>query len=458
MKRLILLVLAVMLTGSLMFAGGGSASGGSGSGPKDQITCWTNERHDMAYIFELVEAYNRTNKDNVEFEYIIHADVLPTLLTMAASSGQLPDMFTNSSGNLGTTLQAHVDAKMMAPIDRFITPAFRESAGLDNVLFEGYNMLDGKIYWIPMALRSGVRLVYNKELFAKAGIQNTPKTIAELVDYAKRITAVGEGKAYGYAAPMNGFNRLFTHSANLSGIHYYDYRNGKFEFSAYKPFVQAFKQIVDDGSILPGYSSLQIDPLRVQFSEGNIGMHANASQEIGVLSTQFPAKIEWGIAPLPTLDGTVKGAQTATYMKGYPITPASKKPEKAWAVINYFYEVENVLGYHERGLDFPVFKFAIGHPRVTAVEIQGWKEYMPQNESLFPILPAFDIEGKLWDGAFWDACMPGGPSIDATIAELNQRYNDSYDRAIRAGRIQRLIIRDYDPMRPSAGKIEYARQ
>lgn len=49
---------------------------------------------------------------------------------------------------------------------------------------------DGKVYGMPMNLE-GIGYVYNKDLFAKAGITETPKTITELEEAAKKLEAAG---------------------------------------------------------------------------------------------------------------------------------------------------------------------------------------------------------------------------------------------------------------------------
>ncbi|WP_083442725.1 ABC transporter substrate-binding protein [Paenibacillus sp. IHB B 3415] len=48
---------------------------------------------------------------------------------------------------------------------------------------------DGKTYGMPMNLE-GIGYVYNKDLFAKAGITETPKTITELEEAAKKLQAI----------------------------------------------------------------------------------------------------------------------------------------------------------------------------------------------------------------------------------------------------------------------------
>ncbi|ETT33644.1 MULTISPECIES: extracellular solute-binding protein [unclassified Paenibacillus] len=57
---------------------------------------------------------------------------------------------------------------------------------------------DGKTYGMPMNLE-GIGYVYNKDLFAKAGITETPKTISQLEEAAKKLQAIGVtpfGNAY----------------------------------------------------------------------------------------------------------------------------------------------------------------------------------------------------------------------------------------------------------------------
>lgn len=48
---------------------------------------------------------------------------------------------------------------------------------------------DGKVYGMPMNLE-GIGIVYNKDLFAKAGITETPKTLSELEEAAKKLQAI----------------------------------------------------------------------------------------------------------------------------------------------------------------------------------------------------------------------------------------------------------------------------
>ena len=49
----------------------------------------------------------------------------------------------------------------------------------------------------------------------------------------------------------------------------------------------------------------------------------------------------------------------------------------------------------------------------------------------------------------------GNVSADDAIADLNKRYNDALENDIKIGKVKRIIIKDFDPMHPSEGTVEY---
>ena len=41
------------------------------------------------------------------------------------------------------------------------------------------------------------------------------------------------------------------------------------------------------------------------------------------------------------------------------------------------------------------------------------------------------------------------------LESVKSRYNDALDKAVKMGKTKRLVIKDFDPMHPSKGTIEY---
>ena len=116
----------------------------------------------------------------------------------------------------------------------------------------------------------------------------------------------------------------------------YNYKTGQFDLSVYKPIVEALRQMKQDGSMLPGVESLDIDPLRAQFAAGKIGMYFNHSGEPAVYQSQFPTKINWNAALPPTIDGSQKGTVSVIAGNYIGISKSTANKDKAWKFLQYF--------------------------------------------------------------------------------------------------------------------------
>jgi multiple sugar transport system substrate-binding protein len=199
---------------------------------------------------------------------------------------------------------------------------------------------------------------------------------------------------------------------------------------------------------------LKIDPSRVQFAEGKVAMEGNASQEATVFTEQFPAKMEWGVAQLPTLDGTIKGAESCSPNNGWMMSASTKDAQKAWKVISYFGSEKILKGYLEGGYTMPMSSYmekAIDKSKTGRMADFSGAEY----ESVYPVAPSVTPEGQTYEDALWNACLPNGPDIDKTISQLNTNYNKALNEAISMGKVKRVVVSNYDPLHPDEGKVQY---
>lgn len=419
---------------------------------KTKVVVWSKNSHDLEYMTEKVEEFNKTNTDNIEIEYAVQSSSeYQNLLVMSATSGQSPDVFANDNINLNE----YAKSGIIQPLNSYITDEFARVTEAYDLKYEGLNSIGDDIYWVPGGMRSGSRLIYNVDLFNKAGV-TPPTTLAETIEVAKKITEVGNGVAYGTIFPglSSPFERWIERSAELSGVTPYDYENGKYDFSGFKPFVEAVRQMFEDESVLPGAASMQIDPTRTQFATGNVGFYGNASQEAGVLTEQFPAECEWAVADLPTLDGEIKGALTCSPNTGWFMSGKTKNAEAAWKVIEYFQSEEFLKGYIEQGYTLPITNYMdsiVDKTKMGRLSDFALKEY----EAVYPVAPTVSPAGEAYRVALWNACLPGGPDIDKTIKELNESYNEALDKDISLGKTKRLIVENYDPLSPNSGTVKY---
>ena len=145
------------------------------------------------------------------------------------------------------TLNLFADTGILSPLNDFIAQdeEYQKVNEPYEHMFEGLNAKDGNIYWVYSAMRSGVRVEYNKNLLEQNGYTEIPKTLDEYIAMAQKITESGGGQYYGIGFTSSSpFERLLEMSAQMSGVFYYDYVNGKYDFSGYKPFLEKGQELV----------------------------------------------------------------------------------------------------------------------------------------------------------------------------------------------------------------------
>ncbi len=407
------------------------------SGEVTEITVWTKDRHDQEFMTALVEKFNKENPD-IHVTYEMYTDNYKQVIEIASSTGELPAIFCVNGNEMTDAMKQR---GQMVYIDQFLTDELR--AIFDSSFFvEGLNMHDGKIFTLP-STGTTLRLVYNKDIFAKVGLDGPPKTVKEMVDYAVKITSElgGEG-IYGFALPLanplTGFQRGITNMVCLDGSPVsdgFDFAQGKYDFSSFKPYMTALKEIWDAGAAFPGCESLNIDPLRTQFADGKIGMYMTYNHsEYGVYTKQFPTEQKWDYAALPTLEDTVKGSQRLSAGTWYAMTTNCTDVEKGWRVLKAFYDLDNLTSYYEQGLGVSVLPAVIGKAEIPEaikqVPFMGIQPY----DKIWPLAPVGIVpEGSDWGVCFAEYIFGANDDIDGIIADLNARYQAAYEKSVADG-------------------------
>ena len=115
---------------------------------------------------------------------------------MAVQSGELPDIMVQQEQMFDKYVNEGQWANLYDFMDEDMKAYFKD------VIFPGYNELDGKLYFISTN-GTTCRLFYNKEIFARVGITEPPKTLEEMVEDSKLITSKLSGEGiYGFAENM----------------------------------------------------------------------------------------------------------------------------------------------------------------------------------------------------------------------------------------------------------------
>lgn len=458
-KRILAAAMAGTMALSLAACSGGSSSSGSGAAsgslPADAegkitISYWTTNRHDQAYMTPLIEEFNKTNDKNIYIDFQVYADNYSQMLDLAFSTNTAPDVYQLSGlDTLEVTVNEKKQAMDLAP---YMDEEYRARFG-EGAFVEGINALGDGIYSLPYTA-SAARLFYNQDIFDRVGIEHPPETLDELVADAKLITEkLGSEGIYGFSGNFKSAATAVGRSIDMivmrsggtrSG---FDYKTGTYDFSSYKPVLEAYKEMFATGVAFPGSESLDIDPLRTQFAAGNVAMYISVSHaEPGVYTNQFPTDINWNCAQLPTVNGKVEGKQQLWFGgSNLAINPATEHPDEAWEVMKFLHSDEVMGPYYTEGLGTVMIPSAVEN-----VEPPATIEEMPnlainEDDQNWPPLPSgVVVEGKDYYTVCVE-CIFGMTDIDAAIEDLNTRYNAAYDKVVADG-AERIVYPNFDPL------------
>ena len=430
-----------------------STAANAASKDKITITYWNTNRHDQEYMTPLYEEFNNTNSDNIYIDYQIYAENYSQMLDLAFSTDSAPDVFQIPNNEFSTITEKGY-ALDIAP---YMDDAYRARFG-DGAFVEGINSIGDAVYSLPYTA-SAVRLFYNKDIFERVGIDHAPETLAEMVEDAKLITEQLSGEGiYGIAGNYKGGNavaRTIDPIVMKSGgtRNGFDYKTGTFDFSSYKPVLEAFRDMYSTGAAFPGSESLDIDPLRTQFAAGKIAMYMSLSHaEPGVYESQFPTDIHWDCALVPTVDGTAAGKQQL-WVGGsnLAVNANTEHPEESWKVMEFLHSDEVMSGYYTAGLGTVMIPSA-----VEKAEPPESMKKMPcleltEDDQNWPALPTnMVVEGKDYPTVCTEVIF-GITDVDAAIEDLNTRYNAAYDKLVESGQ-ERIVYPNFDPLNQNTDK------
>lgn len=460
-KQILSVMLAAAMAASLAGCGSSAADGGDGAqageaggqAPEGATTIeyWTEDRHDLEYVEKMIDQYNQTNTDGIYINMTVISEDFKNMLALSYNGGTAPDVVVAQSLPLST----FADTGILMPLNEYIDAdeTYQKVNEPYEHAYEGLNKRNGNIYYVFSGMRSGVRVQYNKDLLAQCGYSQVPSKLEDYINMAKDITEQGGGDFYGIGfTSASPFERLLEMSAEVSGIYYYDYVNGRYDFSGYKDIVELGKRFFSEDIAYPDQQG--VDNMRALFAEGQFALWSNASQEASVFTSQIPVTdFEWGVAPVPSLTGEIKGALETTPSKAYGIISTSEHKDEAWKVIQFFQSEEFLKGYLENGYCLPISSYmdgVIDKSKIGRLADFSLEDY----ETVYPEPPVVNLTGDDYRIVLWNAVM-GYVDVDEAIADLNTRYNEALEADVASGATERLVIPDYDPLHPNDGTITY---
>lgn len=400
----------------------------------EKIRVWSDNAHEKELRLRQIEKFNSTigKEKGIEIEYTVYGSHYQDAIKAAAQSGNAPELFRPTT----TFLMDFVNSGYMLPITDL--PGGEELvAQYEGSLVNNQHIFNGKVYTLPYNLTT-YKLIVNDDLFAKAGIKEYPSTWEEVRDAAKKITAAGDGKAFGWVLGLQSDWMISTYLIRPNGTNVghagFNHNTMRFDYSAFAPAIEAVKGMIDDGSVFPGFKGLDADAARAQFAEGRVGMIPGASFDTSVYNDQFPAICNWSVIPVPsfTEEGSpYKEFADATSLLGVGIS-AKDKAEKTLEVLKFFYSDENAAEMYEHSLYIPFRQEAIDMAEVIPAQ-KGFADFADIPDKVI-MLPSPDtrisIEGDPYRKTISDifAGTYEEQDVRSVLKELDDRYNMALDQ------------------------------
>lgn len=438
-SKLLSLVLTIVFAVTLLTGCGGNET----SGEITTVTFWSGHGHSKAFMEKFIEDYNNNQgkKDGIKIEFTYFSpDTFSKNVELAFENGTAPDLVSAAS------LKKNVENGNLLAIndlpggEEYLDGFFAKHPEMKE---EGNTDINGKTYCIPIAATT-YGLAYNVQMFKDAGLVDEkgeptpPKTIEEMREYAKILTDKSSQK-YGIVIPAKNSNWVdneIIYPAAVSCGHLdYDYVNGVFEFDQTKPYIKNIKNMIDDGSVFPGMYSLNDDQARAYFAEGKIGMKISASFDVAVWRDQFPAKIEWNVAPIPVLNENDSYKQRMFFEYSSLINSAALErvgAEKLMKVYKLFTSDEIIAQKYKEGIaisPYPEKVEGISLDFSGGDWIKNWKSFsdIVSISSAYPLWPTGDSSIVPKFNQYVSEILVGKLDLDAGIADYEAKREEAVD-------------------------------
>ncbi|HET7716030.1 MAG TPA: sugar ABC transporter substrate-binding protein [Bauldia sp.] len=265
----------------------------------EELVMWERSGGNAGMVDRLVEMWNEKNPDRkISLTYIPHAEMVAKL-AQAIASGDVPDL-------MGLDLiygpQFEAAGQLVDITDYFKDDPTLKTASPGHMMVGTY---EGRLYGVPLYADVSA-LFYNKDLFEKAGLDpnKPPTSLAELREYADKITALG-GDIKGYFLPGScaGCN-IFTVGPLLwaSGVSIEPDETGEpLVGDNLKPVLQWLRDMAQSGNVHEDARGENGETFAKRFGAGNIGMMGTGNFNIVLAREQNP-DIKFGISLLPGIE------------------------------------------------------------------------------------------------------------------------------------------------------------
>lgn len=363
------MAVAVATTAALGLAGCGNGSGNDSGGGDGNVSLEllvpVYGDKTKGYWEDLIKAFEDKNSNiDVKLETQSWEDIY-TVLDTKIQNNKAPDILElDAAGPAYASDDLLYKAEDIVSPETYsdIEPSFIDSA-----------KIDGQAYGVP-TVASTRALFYNKTLFEQAGVSAPPKTWDELLDAAKKISALGNGVS-GYGMPLGDEEAQAETSIWAYGAGASWEKDGKMTIDTPEAAeaLTFMKKMIDEGATQANPGATNRTPLLDVFIQGKIGMIEGLPPIVSQINEKNP-DLDWAIAPSPTKDGKPVTLGVADYFVGFD--KDEDKQDSIKKFLDFFYQKDNYVKFNDNEGFIPATKSG-AEAAASKAELKTFLESLP---------------------------------------------------------------------------------
>jgi multiple sugar transport system substrate-binding protein len=307
-----------------------------------------------------------------------------------------------------------VEDDVVEPLDGYMEASFRDRF-IGQILAPGE--IKGKIYGLPIAVSTRA-LYYNKDLLAKVGYPNDPKSWNEVIDASKKLKAMGvagfglQGKEI--ETDIYFYYGLWSYGGDVIG------KDGKAAFNSQAGVKAAtlYKTMIDEGLTEPGVTGYNREGVQNLFKQGRVAMVIS----LPILSKQIAKEapnLKYGIDPVPT--GTTQATYAVT--DSIMMFKNSKVKKSAWKLLDFLFTKGPRVEFSQREGFLPTTKAEASDPALNSPDTKAFIALLP-NARFAPTVTGWEDTGKAVSDAMQSVYLgkaQPAAALNAAAEKANQR-------------------------------------
>ena len=376
-----------------------------------ELVVWHAYRGGEKSAFEkVIEMYNaqQTDENMKARPLAVPYDAYADKITAAIPRGKGPDIYIFAQDRLGGWVEA---GKTVESIDFYVDDEL-----LDTLL---PGMMDAMtyrdtVYGIPLNYKS-ITMIYNKDM-----VTEPPKTVAELLAFAKTKTNVGSGN-FGLAYEYSNY---FFHAALMNAF------GGQVFEPGPSPVIDSAENIAAIKEMLRWYKTEGVMPddpsaalISSLFNTGKAPIVFSGPWFLG----EIEGDVDYGLAPLPTVEAA-GGAPMRPWLtiEGVYISPQSDKLDEAYEFARYLVSEEAAEVLALEGGQLPTNKAVYELPEIA--NNSTLSAFRKQLETAVP-MPNYAEMTMMWSPVTtaMNKIVKGSASPEAALAEAQEKVNNDID-------------------------------